>query len=47
MAVNIEFENISSLDCKDRKSGREQKKKKKGITRLETLATQATSERSI
>ena len=44
MAVNIEFENISSLDCKDRKSGRVQKK---GITRLETLATQATSERSI
>ena len=29
MAVNIEFENISSLDCKDRKSGREQKKKKR------------------
>ena len=26
MAVNIEFENISSLDCKDRKSGRVQKK---------------------
>ena len=45
MAVNVEFGNISTLDCKDKKSGREQKKK--GITRLETLATQATSERSL
>ena len=31
MAVNIEFGNISTLDCKDRKSGREQKKRNNSI----------------